>query len=148
MQSVTSNDNQSLVGLHISIASSVWLLVWARIVWRFKSSHPVLDGQNRFTHFVGKSLHYGLLCAIALMLISGPSMVWSAGLPIKVFSWFSLPSPLGVVPWLNQLASQVHGFCANVIVVLVLVHISGAFKHLMFNDDDTFVRMLVTPKEK
>jgi len=34
------------------------------------------------------------------------------------------------------------------VVILTLVHITGAFKHLMFNDDDTFISMLIAAKSK
>jgi len=34
------------------------------------------------------------------------------------------------------------------VMILILIHIAGAFKHLMFNDDDTFISMLIAAKSK
>lgn len=148
MQGIPEGESNPLIGLHISIAASTWILIWARIVWRLKSAHPHLVGQSNIAHTTAKWLHYTLLGAIALMLISGPVMVWSGGWPIEIFGWVSIPSPIGGIVWLNKAAASVHDFCADVIIVTVLLHICGAFKHLMFNDDETFIRMLVPPKRK
>lgn len=82
------------------------------------------------------------------MLITGPMLVWSGGGVIQVFDWFSIPSPMGVNIWLYQWAHRIHSICANTIMLVVLVHMSGAFKHLMFNDDEIFLRMLMPLKKK
>jgi cytochrome b561 len=148
MQGIPEGEPNTLVDLHISIAASAWLLIWLRIIWRLKSAHPRLAGQSNFTHTSAKLLHFFLLIAIAGMLLSGPAMVWSAGYPIEVFGWFSIASPIAENSWLNETAGVVHGLCANIVVVVVLLHICGAFKHLMFNDDETFIRMLVPPADK
>lgn len=146
MQGIPEDAPNPLVDIHISIAASTWLLIWIRIGWRMKTVHPLLNGQTRFAHYSAKLLHYVLLAAIAVMLISGPTMVWTAGYPIEVFGWFAIPSPTGEITWVNEVAHQLHGSCADVIVIAFLIHVGGAFKHLMFNNDETFIRMLVAPK--
>lgn len=148
MQGVSTLESSELRDYHISIAASAWLLIVARIVWRIKSSHPRLDGQSNFTHQLAKGMHYLLLFSISMMVISGPMMLWTAGLSIEIFEVISIPSPIPPMLTLNLIAVDTHKFFANAVVILTLVHIGGAFKHLMFNDDDTFISMLIAAKSK
>ena len=133
--------------LHISLAVCAYGFLWFRIGWRFFSKHPRLDGQGRLDHWIANTAHYLMLAAVALMLISGPLIVWSRGTPIHVFDWFSIASPIGSNLPLNEFCEKVHSISANTLLVIVLLHISGAFKHLMFSDNEIFLRMLVPKKQ-
>jgi cytochrome b561 len=141
-QGLDEDEFGTWVDMHISIAASMYILIWARIIWRIKSGHPRIEGQSRFSHCSAKLAHYILLIAIAAMLISGPIMVWTGGWGISVFGWFEIPSPTGEIVWINEAAATVHGISATVLLITVLLHIGGAFKHLMFNEDETFISML------
>jgi len=148
MQGVSTLESSELRAYHISIAASAWFLIIARIVWRIRSSHPKLEGQSNFTHHLAKGLHYLLLLSIAMMVVSGPAMLWTAGLPIEIFEVISIPSPIPPILSMNLIAVDTHKFFANAVVILILIHIGGAFKHLMFNDDETFISMLIAAKNK
>jgi len=148
MQGVSTLGSSELREYHISIAACTWLLIIARIVWRIRSSHPKLDGQTNFTHQLAKGMHYLLLFSIAMMVVSGPAMLWTAGLPIEIFELISIPSPISPMQSINPIAVATHKFFANAVMILILIHIAGAFKHLMFNDDDTFISMLIAAKSK
>ena len=134
--------------LHVSIAASAWLVILIRIVWRFRSSHPHIEGQTLLIHRVAKSVHYVMLIAVALMLASGPLMVWSSGSPIAIFSWFSIAGPIGESEPIRELAWFIHSNSASLLSWLVLLHVGGALKHLMFHADDTFARMIWPGKQK
>lgn len=133
--------------LHMSIGITAWLLIAARIVWRVRSSHPRSRGLKPLTHRLAKYSHYLLLAALSMMLISGPLMAWAGGNAIPVFGWFSLPGPVGELPALQTAMHSVHAFCGNVILWLSVLHVTAAFKHLMFHDDDSFARMLWPGRE-
>jgi cytochrome b561 len=128
--------------LHVSIAASAWLVILIRVVWRFRSSHPHVNGQTLFIHRIAKVTHYTMLLAVVLMLISGPTMVWSSGNSINIFGWFSMPGPIGESESIRDFAWFVHSNSAWLLLWLVLLHIAGTLKHLMFHADDTIVRML------
>src|SRR5262245_35707075 len=83
--------------LHTSIAITAYILLWARVIWRFKQRHPAATPEQRGTFYeIGKYTHYVILAAVAAMLISGPLMAWSRGEPIYVFDWFTIPAPYGM----------------------------------------------------
>lgn len=128
--------------LHVSIAASAWLVIVMRIYWRFRSGHPHVKGQSTFIHRVAKIAHYAMLIVVLLMLVSGPLMVWSSGQPIGIFGWLSIPGPIGASETLNDLAWYVHSNSALLLILLVLLHIGGALKHLMFHTDHTIARMI------
>jgi cytochrome b561 len=128
--------------LHVSIAAGAWLAIMIRIIWRFRSGHPHIRGQTLLIHRVAKVAHYAMLIVLLLMLISGPLIVWTGGHSIAVFDWFTISGPIGESESARELAWFIHSNSAWMLLVLVLLHIGGALKHLMFHADDTIARMI------
>ncbi len=128
--------------LHVSIAASAWIVILLRVIWRLRSGHPHIKGQSQFIHQVAKITHYVMLIAILLMLLSGPMMVWSGGHSILIFGWLSIPGPVGESESIRDFAWFIHSNSALLLLWLVLLHIGGALKHLMFHSDDTIARMI------
>ena len=128
--------------LHVSIAACAWLVIMIRIVWRFRSGHPHVKGQSLFIHRLAKSAHYVMLITVALMLVSGPVMIWSGGNSIGIFGLLTIPGPIGESESIQDIARFVHSNSAFLLMLLVLLHVGGALKHLMFHADDTIARMI------
>lgn len=128
--------------LHVSVAACVWLLLLFRIAWRFRAHHPYLRGQSARIHRVAKSVHYTMLVVVAVMLVSGPLLVWFDGEPVRIFGRLSIESPFGAAEAARELAWTAHSTGALLLLWLVLLHIGGALKHLMFYSDDTIARMI------
>jgi cytochrome b561 len=130
--------------LHTSIAVLGYAFLWARIVWRVLQKHPgPLPNQKRAFFLIGRAVHYLTIGAMALMLCSGPLMVWSGGDAIGVLDLFSIPSPMGPHPALRDSLHWVHGTCATVILIGIVLHLGGVYKHAAFDQDGTFGKMLV-----
>ena len=128
--------------LHVSMAASAWLIVLLRIVWRFRSGHPRVHGLTDRTHRIAKTAHYIMLAVLLVMLLSGPVMVWASGRPVQIFDMVSIPGPFVESESLREMAWAAHSRAALALLILVVVHIGAALKHLMFHSDDTIVRML------
>ena len=133
--------------LHVSLALTFYLVLIARILWRLRSGHPRLEGQGNVTHWLGKMAHYAMLILIILMLISGPLKIWSLGGTLAIFSTIYIPSPFGYLPWLSSFATMVHQYAGTALIILITIHLCSAMKHLMFHDDETFIRILL-PRRK
>jgi cytochrome b561 len=129
-------------GIHVSVAVTAWLLLLVRIVWRVSGQHPRATGQSRIVHRVAKVVHYTMLIAIAVMMISGPAFVWAHGDPTAVFGYLQLPVAVKEQVWIAGMAYTAHSTSSKVLAALVLIHVGGALKHMMFHEDDTIVRML------
>lgn len=128
--------------LHMSIATSAYLILVFRIYWRFKFGHPHVSGQSLRIHKFARFVHYLLLVAVAVMLISGPVTAWSGGADLPVFGLVLVPWPFAESQTLHSAALAVHKFTGKTVMTLIVLHVAGALKHLMFHEDETIVRML------
>lgn len=131
-----------LRALHVSIGLAVWLLVAARIAWRVMSGHPQVQGLGDGWFRIARAAHYLLLLLLATMLLTGPLLALSAGHPLILFPDIVLVPAGCPRPSLLNLASTLHAGAATALALLTLLHVAGAFKHLMFHDDDTFAGIL------
>ena len=142
-QTDVQEDSAWYAHLHMSIGVSAYLLLWGRILWRFAVGHPAPHpGQSALLFPVAKALHYLFLIAIGVTLLSGPLMVWSGGDAVEVFA-FAIPSPFA--PWsgLHDLLRRVHGVTASMIILGAMLHILAALKHIVFNRDGTFDKIMI-----
>ena len=140
---------ESTLRLHTSIAISAYLLLWVRVIWRFKIGHPgPLPKQSGTFYQIGKYTHYAMCVAIAFMLISGPLMVWSRGDVIYVWDWFTIPGPIPASMGFFDTMHTIHVWCSRLIIVGTALHIGGVYKHAAFNQDGTFGKMLVPARDK
>ncbi|MGI9204600.1 MAG: cytochrome b [Woeseiaceae bacterium] len=137
-----SEDADVVRRLHVSIAASAWLLIVFRIIWRLRSGHPHINGQSILIHRIAKFTHYGMLVFLAVMLLSGPLLVWSGGHSIGIFDVLAIPGPIGNSEVLRSFAWLLHSNASLLLFLLILLHIGGALKHLMFHTDDTIIRMI------
>jgi len=140
-------EREQAVRWHTSIAMSSYVFLWARIILRFWHGHPgPLPRQKGVFFVLGKYTHFALLVAIAVMLITGPLMVWFGGAGIGVWDWFVIPSPFGENMGIRNGLHGVHAWSAAIILILTLAHLVGVYKHAAFNQDGTFGKMLVPAK--
>ncbi len=136
-------ERRQLIGLHISIGLSVYLILWARIFWRAFNTRPDPVPQTKYLAFLAQWVPVVLLAAIAVMLISGPLAVWSGGRPMSIFGLIELPSPMDEMETLHEFLEEVHEVGANIILAGFILHMAGVLKHLILNRDGTLRRMLV-----
>lgn len=135
-----------LIHTHTTIAVCVYALLWLRVLWRFRQGSPApLPRQRRWSVRLGKAVHYLMLIAIAVMLVSGPIMAWSGGDAIHVFS-AAIPSPLPKLPQLSAWLLVVHRTTSRIIMIALLVHVCAVLKHVAFDHDGMLGRMLVAAR--
>lgn len=147
ISTLSGQEREDALLLHTSIAITAYVFLWARIVLRFKSGHPgPLPKQRGPFFWIGKYTHYLLLIAIAVMLITGPLMVWFSGAAIGVWDWFEIPSPFEQNFAVRDQLHRVHAASAIAILLMTLLHIAGVYKHAAFNQDGTFGKMLIAAK--
>jgi cytochrome b561 len=147
-EDATDSDRKALLGLHISIAISMYLILVGRIGWRLFNGRPkVLIQQSKPLMLLAHWIPIILLAGLALMLLSGPIMVWSKGYPINIFGLISLPSPLGKMETLHEVMEALHKLGAKLLFFAFALHMLGVLKHLIIDRDNTLKRMLVPSKK-
>lgn len=147
-EDASDSDRKALLGLHISIAISMYLILVGRIGWRLFNGRPrVLIQQSKPLMLLAYWIPIILLAGLALMLLSGPIMVWSKGYPINIFELISLPSPLGKIENLHEVMEVLHKVGAKLLFFAFALHMLGVLKHLIIDRDNTLKRMLVPSKK-
>lgn len=132
-----------MLTLHMSTAAVSYVFLWARVIWRFVCGHPgPTEDQGRIAFFVGKWMHMAMMVVISVMLVTGPLTAWLNGNGIAVFDWFVIPSPIDQNLALGTSMHLVHRWMAATLFVAILLHLGGVYKHLAFNQDGTFTKML------
>ena len=130
------------VNLHAAVGMSAFLLLVARVLWRMQRGHPDLPPQPFGLDTVAKVVHWLMLTAIVVLMVSGPLIVWSAGREIDIFGLFALPTPFEKSRSLHHLLEDTHAVVAHVFVFLFIVHVVGALKNLVIDRNGVFLRML------
>jgi cytochrome b561 len=126
---------------------SAYVFLWGRIILRFVYRHPgPLPKQQGAFFLMGKYIHYTLLIALAVMLVTGPLMAWFGGAGIGVWDWFTIPTPFEENFAVRDALHSLHAWSAVVILILTILHLVGVYKHAAFNQDGTFGKMLVPAK--
>lgn len=141
-------DRPTQISRHASFALTMYILLLVRVLRRFRYGHPRWPDQSQWDRWLSRVIHYSMLAAIVLMLISGPCMLVSAGQPVHLFADVDFPRFDAPIPWLHKLAYRAHALGGNLLLITVICHICGACKHLMFDDDDVFIRILVPHRDK
>ncbi len=114
--------------LHISVAIVLLAILIGRIAWRVLARQPERPQEPPLLKAVAGFVQWGLILALAVLVISGPLTVWSLGRPIPVFGLFAIPSPMGESHGLHEAMETIHVFATKAIFVLFLLHVLGALR--------------------
>ncbi len=128
---------------HISVAMTLYVVFWARIIWRMTNTRPTLPPQPLLLGLLAYWVPLVLLAALAAQLISGPLTVISGGHSIQAFGVTIVPQLMEKSEGLHELTEEVHEIGAQVIFWAFILHVVGTFKHLVVNRDGTLKKMLV-----
>lgn len=128
---------------HTTLALCAYALLWTRVIWRVAKGHPRrLPRQSRGSYAIATPAHWILLAALAVMLVTGPTMAWAGGLPLRLFS-LDIPSPIAPTFWLFQAMHAGHLAAAWILGWGTLLHVLAVIKHVAVDRDGSFDRMMV-----
>lgn len=136
-------DRAFFYNLHKSIGVTTALLVILRVWWRLTHPTPALpDTVPAWQVKVSKISHALLYTCLIIMPLSGFSASQFTKYGVTYFEMFKIP-PLG---WEDKVIYDflqgIHGVTATVLMVVLLIHILAALKHLLIDRDKVFQRML------
>lgn len=134
---------EDTVRTHTTIALGFYIVLWARALWRVRFGHPRPSPHHSKVSFaIGNVAHYLMLGCLAAMLLSGPLMAWSGGIPLRFFDLL-IPSPFGINAGMFTIAHGVHVTAAVILIWIVILHVAGVVKHMVFDRDGALDRMMV-----
>jgi cytochrome b561 len=126
------------LAIHMTTGLIILVLTVARVVVRLLTKKPApATAGNKILDTIGVLTHYLLYLGALGMGISGLGLSMSAGLAQSVFAKIgSLPPDFYVYPMRYG-----HGFTANAMLALVLLHIGAALYHQVIRKDNLMTRM-------
>jgi len=134
--------DSAMMAFHIGGGALLGILILWRVIRRPFRGFPDKPNQPAILNLASTIVLWGLLLSTFVVITTGYLLPWTLGNPLDIYGILSIPSFMGHSPGLHEFIEEVHEVAGHAIVPLVLLHIIGAFKHLLFDRDDVMQRML------
>ncbi len=132
----------SLIARHKSFGMTILMLAALRLLWRLNNPPPPLPEGMPIQRVLAKANHFALYFLLFAMPFSGWLMSAAKGYPVSWFGIFTWPNLIGPGAKAAGVFEKVHGLCAALLLLSVLLHVLAALKHHFWNKDGVLLRML------
>lgn len=130
------------VSWHKWLGTTVFFLVWLRLLWRL--THPAPKLEIAMPAWQEKAMHWTHI-ALYLLMILTPVVGWlmssAKGYTVNYFGLFELPDLVPQDKALGRFLKETHEVLANGLMLLVGLHILAALKHQFIDKDNLLARM-------
>lgn len=134
--------------LHISLGLILFLLMIARVLWRFINKKPdVLPNHSRRVSFLSSAAKHSLYILIFIVLVSGYLITTAEGKPASLFDVIHFPVFTQLDSTAVDRAGLIHELLAWAIVIIAVLHAMAALVHHFAIRDRTLIRMLKPVKK-
>ena len=128
---------------HKSIGMTIFILIFARLLWRLLNQVPSLPPQmsineRRLAHTTHWLFYVLLLC----LPIAGWITSSASNLTVSWFGLFTWPDLVEQNKQLADIAKEVHEFLGWILFAVIGLHFTAALRHHFILKDDVLVRML------
>lgn len=128
--------------LHKSVGILLFLVMIARVIWRFISPPPApLAHYSTIVRVSAVAVHGLLYLLLFAIFISGYLIATAEGKPVDVFGLFSVPAIVSAEATQADLAGDIHLWLAWSVVLLSVLHALAALKHHFIDRDVTLKRI-------
>ena len=129
--------------LHKSIGVTVAIIILLRVVWRWNHQPPPLPSGTASWVINASRLSHSLLYALlVLMPVAGFTASNFSKYGVTYFGLFKIGPLFAENKALYELFQGIHHAAADVLVIVICIHIAGALRHLLISRDGVFFRML------
>ena len=127
--------------LHVSFGLTAAVLIALRLLWRLRNRpHPLPHGVPAWQAKSAGLTHVMMYVLLLAMPVTGYLGAAFSGDPMAYFG-LPLPAWAAANDVLKEQLFTVHGTMAWALVTLIVLHVGGAFKHLLIDKDGVFGRM-------
>lgn len=136
-----SPGSDAYFALHVSLGLTAAVLIALRLLWRLRNRpHPLPHGIPDWQVKTARLTHVSMYVLLLAMPVTGYLGAAFSGDPMTYFG-LPLPAWASANDVLKEQLFTVHGIIAWALVVLIVLHVIGAFKHLLIDKDGVFARM-------
>lgn len=137
-----SPDKSALYAAHKAFGALILFLVIFRLIVRLSTASPAKpDGVSALDYKLASAGVVLLYLLMFITPISGYLMSVFGGHEISFFGLFTLPAPFEVNMDLAKLMHSIHVNIWYLFITVVVLHILGAFKHLLIDKVNIFRRI-------
>ena len=142
-EDMAKEDRMAMMGNHKAIGITILGLTVLRIVWRFlRPAPPLVETLKAWEAALAKVTHALLYFLMLAIPLSGWGMVSGKGNPVSLFGLFNVPAlPVGPDKATNDVFHELHEVFATLMLVLFVIHVAAAIKHMVIDKDGTMARM-------
>ncbi|MBK6801437.1 MAG: cytochrome b [Novosphingobium sp.] len=142
-EDMAKEDRMAMMGNHKAIGITILGLTVLRIVWRFlRPAPPLVETLKAWEAALAKVTHALLYFLMLAIPLSGWGMVSGKGNPVSLFGLFNVPAlPVGPDKATNDVFHELHEVFATLMLVLFVIHVAAAIKHMVVDKDGTMARM-------
>ncbi|MBD1559032.1 cytochrome b [Vibrio sp. S9_S30] len=130
---------------HKSIGLILAFVTLFRLVWKWVSAHPPIEGKA-YEVLAAKLAHFAMYLLLFTLFTSGYLISTADGRGIEVFDWFVVPSMGELFANQPDIAGTIHYYAAFALIGLVAIHAAAALKHHFIDKDDTLRKMIGVSK--
>jgi cytochrome b561 len=130
--------------IHKAIGISVLVLTLARIAWRIGHKPPPLPASMpAWQTATARLTHFAFYLLLIMLPLSGWIWMSTYPAPFAYFGLFDMPLwPVAGQEALGETLHEGHEIMGKAMIVLVVLHVLGALKHLIIDKDGSFQRMM------
>ena len=130
-----------IYGWHKSFGLLVLWLAGLRIIWcSFTQKPKPLETHKPWEKALSKAMHIFLYVAMVGMPLSGWFMSASGGHSVSFFG-LEMPNIMAENKAINSLSKQTHNWLGYILILAIMLHVIGALKHHVIDNDMTLRRM-------
>lgn len=135
-----------LMGNHKAIGITILVLTLLRIVWRLAyKAPPLVETLKAWEAALSRVIHAGLYFLMLAVPVAGWGLHSAAGkgAPVAMFGLFGFPAlPVGSDKPTIGMFHEAHEVFADLMLVLLALHVLAALKHQFVDKDATMRRMV------
>lgn len=147
---MSENELWDLYPIHKSVGIILFVFILYRVIRRLMRGWPEPVSQYaKHEIILSKVIHWVLLIGTLMFPISGMMMSGAGGHGIAVFGFELLASnynaageAVALNPTLAGAGHETHEILGTVMIIAIILHIIGAWKHHLVDKDNTLKRML------
>lgn len=129
--------------LHKSLGLTVFLLLILRIIWSILVQKPALPGSlTAWQRKLATAVHHSLYLFMLIQPLTG--FISSTFTKYKTSFWglFKLPKLAEENKEWNEFFTQIHEISSVILLILIILHLAGAFAFLYSKHENVLKRML------
>jgi cytochrome b561 len=129
--------------LHVGLGALVLFLAAARLLWRLGNPHPSPPpGISAWEARAARLMHVALYALLLLLPATGLLAAWLEGKAVRLFWLWPVPSPVAPNRALGHSFEEAHEVLADLLLVLVGLHVAAALWHHFVRRDGVLRQML------